>query len=369
MFRLLFFKIKNTFCSNKLLTIIILLSITASLFCINVMLGYAEDRYRASYAASWFSTICINNVNNADYNEIRGSISEKYGYEIGSALCFSKLEDETILIGWEGSDPPSIWFPEMSGRFFTEDELGSTKELVYLSRDVYKSNQQPSAVSIGDVDYEVIGYGWIITINFLAAVGERSSQTILSSVNQDELFMIIPQLTYEQYGYSPEIILVHINEITYNQLAQLTADLQRDFPDIEFTQSDNNSDDMKTMQKIMYVPFGVVLSLIIGVSLIQMINVWLSETKKVTYSYIVCGTSRKRMLFILLAELLIFVAAGEILALTIQRLILPILSYIGVSYMPNVRDIIITAITAYVAIILLMFKRMAAHMDIKRDMI
>ncbi len=267
MYHLLFIKLKHSITSSKLLSSVIILSIVASLFCVNVMLGYAEDLYRANYDASWYSTICVTDMDANNCEAIKEYITIDQQYAIGSSLAFSQVED-IIVIGWNGNDSPERWFPTMSGRFFTENELSESANVAYLSRDLHESNQQKTHITINGLDYEAIGYGWIVGANFQRAIGNSSSQVVVGK-NHSNLYMIIPNLTYIQNGYVPSMLLIHVNEITYDQLNDLVRDLRIEFPNVEFTQSDNNSNAMRTSEKLKYVPCGIILALIICISLIQ----------------------------------------------------------------------------------------------------
>ncbi len=364
MCRLLFIKIKSSITASKLLSAVIVISIVASMFCINVMLGYSEELYRESYDASWYSTICVTNMDASECEAINDYITSVKQYKIGSSLAFSQADD-VIVIGWNGTDTPERWFPTMSGRFFTDAELSEAVNLAYISKDLHESNQQKTHIIVNGLDYETIGYGWIVGANFTSAIGNSSSQSVVENKNPN-LYMIIPHLTYVQNGYTPSMLLIHINEITYDQLNGLIRDLQVEFPSVEFTQSDNNSDAMRASEKLAYVPCGIILALIICISLIQIFTAWFDETKDIVNAYIVCGMSRKKMIAIMLLEILTFVIAGEAFALLIQWLLLPLLSYMGASYMPSMADIIVTTIFAYIMLVLFMYKRIVKNASVKR---
>ena len=315
-------------------------------------MGYAEDSYRSSYDASDYSTLCLYNLNDYKYNMITDHIEAKYQYSVGSTLSFTKLENSSIIIGWSGSDAPSRWFPEMGGRFFALDEISDSKEIVYVSNEVYESNEQKEVIMLSGIEYEIVGYGWITYYNFYRAIGKASSQTVVLPTEQNNMYMIIPQATYQHYNYVPEMVLIHINKITYDELQELTTQLQREYPNIQITQSDYNSNDLKTLEKIRYVPFGLLFSIIIGVSLLKMISIWRAATKEIIYTYMICGMSRKNIAVILACELLCFIVLGQVFSLLTQRLLLPLLSNIGVSYMPNITDMFLIPIIAYLVVFL-----------------
>ena len=239
--------------------------------------------------------------------------------------------------------------------------------IAYLSKSLYESNLQESHIIFNDIKYEVVGYGWVIGHNFKRAIGSQSNQTIIDESNTNNMYMIIPCLTYEQQGYDTDMVLIHINDITYQQLDELTSALQNQFPNIEFTQSDNNSSEMRTSEKLRYVPFGIVLALIIGISLIQILALWFDETRSIVFAYTICGISRKKMILIMLSEVLVFILIGEALALLIQRLLLPFLTYMGISYMPNIIDISITMLVAFVLLAFTMLKQMTENVHADRS--
>ena len=362
MCRLFFIKFKHSVLSVRFLSLFVLLSIAASLFCINVMLGYAEDLYQSAYDASWFSTICITGME-GECDQITKCISDTYQYEIGSTLSFSEAED-VIVVGWDGNDVPARWFPEMSGDFFSAEQLGDSENIAYLSQDLFEENEQKKYISVKGTEYEVIGYGWIVGYNFNAAIGESSSQTIIDDSDDCNRFMVIPHLTYKKQGYVPQMVLLHIQEISYKQLVALVEDLKEEFPNVEFTQSDNNSDAMRTGEKLKYVPFGIILALIVGISLIQVFAVWFEETGSIARTYIICGMSRKKMMVLMLFEILFFILSGEGVALLIQWSVIPFLSHIGVSCMPGVPDVIVTLTASFLILAVVMLKKIMKNAGI-----
>ncbi len=81
-------KLSNTFVTHKVLTVIIILSIAASFFCVNSMLGCADDSYRSSYDATFFTTLCVSGSSDADIDQMRSFISDECGYTVGRANFF-----------------------------------------------------------------------------------------------------------------------------------------------------------------------------------------------------------------------------------------------------------------------------------------
>ncbi len=102
MCRLLFIKIKSSITASKLLSAVIVISIVASMFCINVMLGYSEELYRESYDASWYSTICVTNMDASECEAINDYITSVKQYKIGSSLAFSQADDVIVIMTQRG---------------------------------------------------------------------------------------------------------------------------------------------------------------------------------------------------------------------------------------------------------------------------
>ena len=76
---------------------------------------------------------------------------------------------------------------------------------------------------------------------------------------------------------------------------------------------------------------------------------------------------RKKMFSIMLLEILFFVIIGMVLALISQWLLLPFLSYLGVSSMPDISDVMVTLITAFIVLMLLMNKYMSKNLKVDRS--
>ncbi|MCD7783740.1 MAG: hypothetical protein LUI15_07645 [Firmicutes bacterium] len=374
MAKLLFYKIKHTVTAHKFLTLIITLSITASFFCVNTLFGYAEDLYRSGYDSTWYSTICVRSPEDVDLDEVKALITDEYGFEIGSALCFTKLEDENIfLIGFEGTDRGSQWFPEISGTFFTDDEELFLSDNAYLSQSVCSSIGYDDKIVIDGAAFNVIGYGWIISLNFSYSMGDELYSSFFSSENSsyetEKDFAVIPETSYEKYGYKPELVLIHVNDATYKQLEGIVSSLRRIFPDAGLTVPEYNSDNYKIDTKLGMMPIGAVFVVLIGTSLVSLLYAWLDDTRRISHIYVICGISKAKIMIISQIELLLFVLLGEALALLIQYISLPWLSYLGDAYMPEASDVFLSFAVLCAAVTAILFRKIFVNLKIERSVL
>lgn len=335
---------KSFVSSQKMLTVFIVTSIAASLFCVNVMLGYIQSLYYAKYESSIYSTLTIANLDNALFNsDLKAYLEDEYSLRVGSVLYLSKSGDGAYLIGWDGTEEAGIWFPEMSGRFFTESEIDSSERIVYITEDEFKENGNREMLLMDGCEYLVIGYGWITSYNFSSVIGSESPQNLFEksaggSGHEKDRFRIIPYPAFKRAGYIPELLLIHVNGMTYRGMRQLADELGRRFPDASVTIPDKNSDQMRKRDILEYIPYALILSLIIAISVTKVIFEWLDGIKKQVKVYVLCGISRAKMTLALLGSLLLLFAAGEILALCVQFMILRPLAWVGAGYMPRVLD-------------------------------
>ncbi|MCD8056054.1 MAG: hypothetical protein LUE25_04985 [Clostridiales bacterium] len=365
MLHLTFAKLSSTFAAHKFLTVIIILSIAASFFCVNSMLGCAEDSYRSSYDATIFTTLCVSGHSDADIDQMRSFISDECGYAVGSTLSFAKCDD-FYLIGFDGTDASEKWFTCLSGSFFTDDAAFSLSDNVYLSFELSSYIDDSDTFTIDGHTYNVIGYGGIVSVNFRAAMGDIYSSFFTDGNIYSDNIYVISENSFNKYGYNADVVLIHINGVSYKQLEALLSDLESRFPAVQITIPSYNSDQYRLDEKLSTVPVSAFFVILIGASLLSMAYVWLDETKDISHIYIICGLSRAKTVIISVAELLFLTFLGEALALIVQYLALPWLSLLGAGYMPGLQDIILTFIIASSALVLLLFGRIIKNLDIGR---
>ena len=345
----------------------VVLFVFIALFCFNVILGYAETSYYNSLDGTWYSTVAFTNMDDETKStDLLQYVKDTMGYEVGSVLYFKNLGDELTIIGWSGTDSQTLWGAHAGGRMFTKDEMENAENVIYMHLMDYMSLNEANdivvngfeydnenSVTIDGFEYDIVGTGILVSNSFLTAIGNDCEQT---AINDDVTYAVIPYKTFIKNGYEPDLVLLHFSNMNHSQYISAYENLKAAFPNIKITVSDNNSDLDRIDLKIRYIPLGMIMVLIIGMSLINIISIWISEQRQIVYVYQICGLSKSKLKLFLLAELFLIVVFSEIMALIVQFLLRSPLALIFVERMPNIPDILVTTVSAF-ALIVVIFNR------------
>ena len=361
--------LKNSILCKKALLSMVVLFVFIALFCFNVILGYAETSYYNSLDGTWYSTVAFTNMDDKTKStDLLQYVKDTMGYDVGSVLYFKNLGDELTIIGWSGTDSQTLWGAHTGGRMFTKAEMENAKNVIYMHLMDYMSlnedknivvngfeyDSEVNSVTIDGFEYDIVGTGILVSNSFLAAIGNDCEQT---SINDDVTYAMIPYKTFIKNGYEPDLVLLHFSNMNHSQYISAYENLKAAFPNIKITVSDNNSDLDRIDLKIRYMPLGMIMVLIIGMSLINIISIWISEQRQIVYVYQICGLSKSKLKLFLLAELFLIVVFSEIMALTVQFLLRSPLALIFVERMPNMPDILVTTVSAFALIAVIFYKR------------
>lgn len=360
--------LKNSILCKKALLSMVVLFVFIALFCFNVILGYAETSYYNSLNGTQYSTVVFTNMDDKTKStDLLQYVKDTMGYDVGSVLYFKNLGGELTIIGWSGTDSQTLWGAHAGGRMFTKAEMENAENVIYMHLMDYMSLNEANdivvngfeydnenSVTIDGFEYDIVGTGILVSGSFLAAIGNDCEQT---TINDDATYAMIPYKTFIKNGYEPDLALLHFNNMNHSQYISAYENLKAAFPDIKITASDNNSDLDRIDLKIRYVPLGMIMVLIIGMSLINIISIWISEQRQIVYVYQICGLSKNKLKLFLLAELFLIVVFSEIMALIVQFLLRSPLALIFVEQMPNMTDILVTTVSAFALIAVIFYKR------------
>ena len=360
--------LKNSILCKKALLSMVVLFVFIALFCFNVILGYAETSYYNSLNGTQYSTVVFTNMDDKTKStDLLQYVKDTMGYDVGSVLYFKNLGGELTIIGWSGTDSQTLWGAHAGGRMFTKAEMENAENVIYMHLMDYMSLNEANdivvngfeydnenSVTIDGFEYDIVGTGILVSGSFLAAIGNDCEQT---TINDDATYAMIPYKTFIKNGYEPDLALLHFNNMNHSQYISAYENLKAAFPDIKITASDNNSDLDRIDLKIRYMPLGMIMVLIIGMSLINIISIWISEQRQIVYVYQICGLSKNKLKLFLLAELFLIVVFSEIMALIVQFLLRSPLALIFVERMPNMPDILVTTVSAFALIAVIFYKR------------
>ncbi len=360
--------IRNAF-KNKLLLLFVLLSMTAAMLCVNITLASAQHEYESTLGINYFSTITISASKEfAENEDIYDTLTSLFPNDLNNVLYITKTPDNSTLIGWQGYNITN-WFAHVDGRFFSYDEVENNEKAVYITFDEYgaliKSGVLDDGINIDGENYKIVGSGFFTPWNFMFSISEESPQQIfISEISRDYSFRIIPYTTFFQ-SYSPELILVHFDDVTRSQLKEKAEILKECFSEAVVTLTGENSNEYLFNQKAVRGSIGVILSLLIYISVIGIMQEWLKINSKRYYVFALCGARQSKIVSLILLEWLTYLTVAALMALGIQYCLLPFLTTLRAGYMPTFTEVLVHLITFYLFIVLFSLKNIRKITDIK----
>lgn len=369
---ILFRVLQAIFFARKKLVIYVIICLAAALFCINVMFGYTMQLYYSEYDATWYSTITIDNPEELTVSDFGKYMTSEFACDVGSVLYVKKISDHNILIGWEGEDTPIFWFPTVGGRFFSADEKDKGERVVYID---YNENEilEEDNVDIEGEKYDVIGYGFITVYNFLAAIGNQSEQTIFKNRNngdeiyEEDYFRIVPYKAFCLDNNQPQLILIHIKEMSREELVGIVNKMKEQINGICLSIPASNPNNYLSKEQIRYIPSAFMLALIIVSSSIGIINQLLETTRDIIKVFRMCGISKNKLIVYLEIAIFILLVIAEVTAISLQIIILPILKYFDAGYMPTFQSIGIMLFIMYAIVGMMILPRIIKSTSVERD--
>lgn len=347
MFRLTACALKNAVCNRRFLTAMILITITASFFCINVTYGYGESVYHSMRNGSDYSALTIADPDAATADtDMIPYLQKRFGYKVGAALYVTRASDGPLLVGWDGDDPVSMWFSSANGRFFTAAELDAGAAVAYIDSTERASLPSDSpTVTIDGGEYGVVGCGGVREWNLFRLIGDGSPQDIVRE--RDDAVHVIPYRAFTDGGHTPELILLRLDGMTHTQIKTACRKLADEFPSGVVTMPKDSSDDMRAAEVGGRAVCGLILAVIILLSMKNIMDEWLSENRVLFSVFLICGVSRRRMRLVILLEYLIIFVFAMLSALLVQRLCLGSLSLLGADAMPTAAETVLALLIVY----------------------
>ncbi len=341
--RLFFLRCKMMWENSLSATVLLICIFAAGFFCLNLLVGFGETDYGYAISDSQKNTIAITDINHKlEKLDLYSYFTEKTDYRICEILYLSEYDPYHMLIGWSGTNNCALWFPHVSGRFFSQEEImGNEEGLIYLSNNLLSEVNEKKQYVVEDFEYSVIGTGWIITQNLTVA---ELPVKIFSHVrpHEDPAVEILPYHAFLKRNHPAEVIYVYVTGYTTRERIKMTKEIQEMFPGTVVTTSDFESEHfrMKRLSEMSLV--GIVFSLLIWASLSSAFSLWLERNKKVYSTLRVCGMSLvntcTQTFFLLVA--LVFMGQG--VALLLQALLSPALSFLRIENYPPILYLLVS---------------------------
>ena len=321
MFKLIRWSIKKSVASHKGVTLFILLSISAALFCINAMLGYVETEYRDMRVMNSYSALTIVSTRNEEIpvEEIKAYIRGEEDLEIRNILNICLLPDEICLIGWEGYEQTK-WFPHMTGHFFTEEQVAQAENVIYITSDEYATlaDVKNNRLEMDGETYQIVGTGWMVEKNFMDAVGTDSQQTIFQEKKGGGIyygerykFRIVPYTTFNE-RYTPEMVLVQMESSSYRQIQELAERLTFKYPGLNVAMPRNDSGEYRAERLKNDSKYIMLLVVLLWVTTVSVVREWILLNRNGYRVLGICGATKGQVKRLVLMELFLFAFFGEL---------------------------------------------------------
>ncbi|MBQ8813659.1 MAG: hypothetical protein IJZ85_04100 [Lachnospiraceae bacterium] len=365
------------------MALFIVVSVAAALFCVNVLLGYAQTQYLTSTGINYYSTLTI-----VDQGEVsvlekvrpfveENMVEENKEFQISNCLYFTVTEENIGVLGWYG-DKQTRWFPHVSGTFFTEKQMKEAQNVIYLTSAEYIELEDKQWLRMDGIDYKITGTGWINDRNFKIVISEESSQTLfVEKENENKkystqleglayVYRVIPYTAYVD-RYEPEMMFLQFDRITNRQLMMVMEQLKNEFSQLDITMPAENSDEEREEQKRIYGNYGAMLACLVWLILITVVREWISVNRRGYRVFRICGAGRLQISVMIVLELGILFLSGMIVALLSQKLFLQVLAHLDVKDMPTMAEAIITMLSLYLLTCIVSVGKIAGSFSMKQE--
>ena len=355
---------------SPLATLLLLLSFAAGMFCLNMFYGMAENEYRIHTRISTGGTLAEaypRTAAAADVPDWRQLLIEKQ-MQVENVLYLSRLDESGYyLIGWSGDteEADARWWPHVSGRFFSAEELASDREeLIYLDEESYQALPADMTYQADGRSYRAIGCGWIAWMNLTGPVSEDSPQTILplnsmAGYRTKPKVEVLPYQAYLMRGYAPELVFLQFNGFSRSELKDIRDELQAETPEAVLTLPRMNTDVKRNEEMARFLSLGAALSLLVWASMSACVSLWLEQNKRQHRILYLCGCSGKNICRTILSQMALLLIGGEVVALLWEMLLMPLLSSAAAAYSghyPSLKFLIFSAAAVYVVTVLMNLK-------------
>ena len=322
---------------NKSMAVILFIGVIISIYCVSVMQGLAVGQYHLYTGRNSYATITVDPGKDitAALNEFSLDVSTISDKGVANVLYITPQSEDHVLIGWDGVTAKK-WFPITSGRFFDESEQSEGAFVAFISDNLQEKILPRGHIDIGNLEYKIIGTGWIVPANFITAISSESNMNIIQAKdkNTSQYFSIIPFSRYKE-EFVPKQILIHFKSATNAQLESYAVHLSEKYPTSKFYLPDKNSDNLLVSNQVKYGILGMLLSLIAGTTVLQLIREWIGIYQKELQVYYICGLNRTKCIFLIYTHWFFMFCIGIIIAVLLHYVSFPLLEKVYANYLPS----------------------------------
>lgn len=326
--------------SYTAITVTVLFSIVIAVFCVNVVLGYAETYYQSFSRGTTYTVITVAGMD-AETKQ-KDMMSELSQYGPSAALYLCRTKDGAVLVGFDGTDIAGIWWPEISGTFVNNYSGKEYPYIVYLRDNEMAARQY----AIGDTmeldgkDYRISGYGFNLLFNLTHLISKQSPQTVFDRDVPDYAaddpagwVRVIPYSAFRE-SYLPDLILLHFPQMSYGQILKMTDRLEKLYPGASVTPPVKNPDELYQYGLMImrrFIPLFIILT---EITLILMLRELFRSLRTECFICRICGMPRRKLRLFMIGLVALLYLPGSGLAIILQLALKGILTRLRAGAMP-----------------------------------
>ncbi|CZT57465.1 ABC transporter permease [Solibaculum mannosilyticum] len=357
------------------LFLVLVIGVTISFFAFNSLFGtinytttnIAQNMYRT------YSLDFDGQYHSSDQQKILDLIDQDD--EVETVVFMTIDQEKPLIVGFHATSTTNLtnWYSRSEGRFFTEEELNSSKKIAVVTDDLYvpidiRWREHP--FHLDGIDYSVIGLSSDFTIPHLFTdrelqdeyypnhnnymnVENEDDQTNTVWSNEPGTAVIIPYKTYLEQGYSPNLVRIEYKADCYNRLPEFQKQLQDLFPQatvIPPGQLDERYYD-SVKETVMQAVFVIALAL---VNILSLFTFWLWTNRDTFRTYRICGARQGQLFRVLAIQWGIIVLLCFGLSRLLQFALQPLAEYLNISLTLTIPQILLILIGGYLLTLLLM---------------
>ena len=350
-----------------------LCTIIVAMFGLNIIFGYCETRYKNVAPSVEYTAISI-----ADMDERAKKadmLAELEPYGATAALYICRTKDGAVLIGFDGSDVPDLYWAHLAGSFINDKNEEGFPNIIYLNTEGTEQVTLGSLYELDGKTYRTVGRGWIIPAVFAAFISPSSPQTVfkrqsgISNVDVNDTSRVVRVIPYKAFceSYEPELVMIHFPQLYRSGVLKMSDKLKSMYPGSTVTPPDKDAYEefwfaLKGMGR--FIPLFMLLTEItVVLAVCELVKKLRSEILVLR----IYGLSKRSLLLYLLMEVALLYLLGTGLALLLQAALLSPLSVLLVEEMPSIVEVAVAVLASLTVSLLFSMPEMLRSIRVTRS--
>ena len=332
---------------NPGVVFLLLLGLTVSCFCLSVAQGEAMREFDVISGWNDYATLTVDMGGEAlrDMPKFAEWLDETYGERLANVLYLTRDQSDVIYIGWQGTQV-SRWFPDATGRFFTEEEAYAP--VIYLSDK--DGDLDARTFELGGRELTIVGRGSAMPFYFRRGISQKSDVDIMPEGTKG-VVRILPYGLFFQF-FRPVQILVHFDTLERREAMEIRENIEAELPWANVYLPNHDPGPMLARKALKGAREGMILCLIAMVTVVELMLQWLGFLKKELFTYHLCGMTYGCSMVIVYGQWLLMLTFAAVLGAGIHRLCLPVMDIFKAGVMPRLWVYILLVWTLYLLLAL-----------------